>query len=600
MAHYAFINSETETPKIASSKGPTRTGTAAVSVTKYPNSVNGTEKTEGNTDKFHTTTGGKEIKPKKYDLKQLEQTVQVLCAENNIDPILLRKCLNEVMGVTPEKFAQATEEQKAEALAFVKRSIIRAKNFGAKHNKNINILKAVVLDAKFAHDAIVKGTFSEMKDIDEKAKEYGVDNVQQEVLEADWDKLSKKEKMLIVRKARAQMLELKKTKEAEIAKLPKEEQEAARAKLAQEIETFSDNIFNAILMKVDSENAMHALTIGGADKVGDYAEKLLETRSDDAERMVVANKMDYNFYEEEILKELHEQGEQINAEALSKYNENVVAWKDTNASYVYQNDYKKARERFNKGEAPDYYSEEVFKSTAEGIGVGAQINHVMSAEEKATFTALWEKDAKDFGDKDVIESVNQKVETYKQEHPEEAKEIEKSQKIFNRITGKDKSEPVKTFNVKERITFGKYENTGKNVNLQEPEQEHASRPSSENTNNNISNKKLVQMLANGKITIEEALQKSANSSKKKIITDICKNQAAKNNYAQDVKSFIQQETDVIFLAFLAVQCNMVNEVIENYRGNEREKLYKNIKNIASFAERQKIDNKDETKRNAAV
>ncbi len=385
-----------------------------------PNSINATEIKDGNTDKLNLSETSSETSKKSVTknqertLKEVQVSLEKTCMKNKLDGTKLMLALSGITGKSLSEFNKLDENVQKTLLTYVEESVNRV---GEKAPEHVDKMEAVVTEAAFMYKAITRngdGTYASLESITP-------------------------EQMSERRANFETFLKNKYTEEQQrISKLSGEEKEKAIAELKAKHAEMRHRVFTHVSEKVKPEAALELMAILAAKDLGVGAEEFLASLSEDDRKKLASEVHNFEHFEK-CLKAAMERGEDIESEealaSFEKYNAAFMAWKDTRSAFSYQRAYRNAREN-------NEFSEKVLKAAATGIGYGAYINKNMSVEDKASFLAYWENDAKTFGDNDVIATVNEKVQEYIQSNPEIAEEIEKTKQIFNTISGKNKTSQV--------------------------------------------------------------------------------------------------------------------------------------------------------------
>lgn len=390
------------------------TAPAAKKENTKPNSVNAVEIKEGNVDVINIQNNSTSVKQptnNERTLGEVRSSLENVCKKNNIDGTKLMLSLSAITGKSLKEFNQLDTNVQKALLSFVEESVTRIEK---RDVSDADKLESVVMEAAFMYGAITRngdGTYATLESITAEQMAERRTNFEGSLRERYNSEMRR------------------------IESLPEEEKAEELQKLKNKHARIRHNTFNHVMKKVKPDAALELMAILAAKDLGEGAEEFLASIPEGKREEVASEMHNFNHFKK-CLDAAVERGEDVESEealaSFEKYNTEFVAYKNGSAAFKYQQQYANAR-RNNE------YSEKIFKAVATGIGYGAYINKVMLPEDKASFIAYWENDAKDFKDNDVIESVNQKVQEYIESHPEEAEEVKKTKKIVDTITGKNKT-----------------------------------------------------------------------------------------------------------------------------------------------------------------
>ena len=186
-----------------------------------------------------------------------------------------------------------------------------------------------------------------------------------------------------------------------------------KAKLEQMNATLS-LMYLRLCERASKEVSLNALTMLSPNDAEKCHEALYDMQASDELRKELAKADDYNI-DKRLLKSYEAEGIKFDEEAYQKMVARKTSWKDKTSLTEYYAQFNSALEN---REENTYLTEEVVNTTYKGIGVGAQINHVMTEDEKSEFVETWNSDVKAYyGEdskqyKELKSHVEQKVEEY--------------------------------------------------------------------------------------------------------------------------------------------------------------------------------------------
>ena len=376
---------------------------------------------------------------KQMNIGQKRQAIELKCKSNDINITKVIKRLIGNVGLTQEQFDALSVEKKLQILGAVEFAVDRIIAHKNKHgiSKQINKEEMVSASALNVYEALKEGDIESIeefqRDIGDVNEELGKDFQKQ-------DAKSRRKTLEGMAKRHSEQLEQNLNKE--LKNIPKEKREEYIARKHKYHNRVKRARFYDVVTIHDTETANLAIVTLNANDMAYGAKTVLKTRINQEERTKAADMQTFKFMQDN-LKAYYERGEKADAAVIQEYNEVTMSEKSYQAANIYQEDYKEARIRFENGEeTPPYMSEEVFTSTAKGIGSGALNNVNMTTEEKAGFLATWENDAKSFSDYEVVtKGVKEEI----AKAPEFAEKFEKAKQNVlknNETSNETKNEEV--------------------------------------------------------------------------------------------------------------------------------------------------------------
>ena len=382
------------------------------SVLSKPNSaVNPTDKLVGTVgDKFtkaDKTKSQKPIEPVSVIFNRIKQK----CDENNIDINELQRGIENITGlVTEEDKNKLTEKQQAVLFSIVEKILDRSIKLKKVHkNNDIDLLKSVLNQAAFASEVIIKQkSYQDYNSLDNDVNSLGneflnaIENLTLDELDSRISKLKKDTKK-----------EIEEFNKSIAGYSEKEQKEMKKAKLEQMNATLS-LMYLRLCERASKEVSLNALTMLSPNDAEKCHEALYDMQASDELRKELAKADDYNI-DKRLLKSYEAEGIKFDEEAYQKMVARKTSWKDKTSLTEYYAQFNSALEN---REENTYLTEEVVNTTYKGIGVGAQINHVMTEDEKSEFVETWNSDVKAYyGEdskqyKELKSHVEQKVEEY--------------------------------------------------------------------------------------------------------------------------------------------------------------------------------------------
>lgn len=382
------------------------------SVLSKPNSaVNPTDKLVGTVgDKFtkaDKTKSQKPIEPVSVIFNRIKQK----CDENDIDINELQRGIENITGlVTEEDKNKLTEKQQAVLFSIVEKILDRSIKLKKVHkNNDIDLLKSVLNQAAFASEVIIKQkSYQDYNSLDNDVNSLGneflnaIENLTLDELDSRISKLKKDTKK-----------EIEEFNKSIAGYSEKEQKEMKKAKLEQMNATLS-LMYLRLCERASKEVSLNALTMLSPNDAEKCHEALYDMQASDELRKELAKADDYNI-DKRLLKSYEAEGIKFDEEAYQKMVARKTSWKDKTSLTEYYAQFNSALEN---REENTYLTEEVVNTTYKGIGVGAQINHVMTEDEKSEFVETWNSDVKAYyGEdskqyKELKSHVEQKVEEY--------------------------------------------------------------------------------------------------------------------------------------------------------------------------------------------
>lgn len=342
--------------------------------------------------------------------KEINQSIAVMCQKYSLDVKKLKTGIENITGlVSDNDKSKLTEKQQAVLFSIIENSMqkaIQVKETGKRDD--IDVVEAVLFDALLTSEIIIKKkTFKDLKSLDNDVQENAT-----ELLDAINNIKSVEEFEALKGKFEAQMKEKFEKEKAAIQKLPENERAEAIELLKAKHQARRQRLLSHyIFPNASKEVSANALTIANSEDTGRITTGLYKMQASDKDRQELAVKYHSFGLDEKILKAQKERGEEFNQESWQEYVEVNTSWKDETSLTEYHNQVMSAAKEGK-------LAEEVVKATHKGIGVGAQINHVMTSEQKTAFVEKWTSDVKEYYGEDSKEYkelksyVEQKVEEY--------------------------------------------------------------------------------------------------------------------------------------------------------------------------------------------
>ena len=361
-------------------------------------------------DKFtkaDKTKSQKPIEPVSVIFNRIKQK----CDENDIDINELQRGIENITGlVTEEDKNKLTEKQQAVLFSIVEKILDRSIKLKKVHkNNDIDLLKSVLNQAAFASEVIIKQkSYQDYNSLDNDVNSLGneflnaIENLTLDELDSRISKLKKDTKK-----------EIEEFNKSIAGYSEKEQKEMKKAKLEQMNATLS-LMYLRLCERASKEVSLNALTMLSPNNAEKCHEALYDMQASDELRKELAKADDYNI-DKRLLKSYEAEGIKFDEEAYQKMVARKTSWKDKTSLTEYYAQFNSALEN---REENTYLTEEVVNTTYKGIGVGAQINHVMTEDEKSEFVETWNSDVKAYyGEdskqyKELKSHVEQKVEEY--------------------------------------------------------------------------------------------------------------------------------------------------------------------------------------------
>ena len=361
-------------------------------------------------DKFtkaDKTKSQKPIEPVSVIFNRIKQK----CDENDIDINEMQRGIENITGlVTEEDKNKLTEKQQAVLFSIVEKILDRSIKLKKVHkNNDIDLLKSVLNQAAFASEVIIKQkSYQDYNSLDNDVNSLGneflnaIENLTLDELDSRISKLKKDTKK-----------EIEEFNKSIAGYSEKEQKEMKKAKLEQMNATLS-LMYLRLCERASKEVSLNALTMLSPNNAEKCHEALYDMQASDELRKELAKADDYNI-DKRLLKSYEAEGIKFDEEAYQKMVARKTSWKDKTSLTEYYAQFNSALEN---REENTYLTEEVVNTTYKGIGVGAQINHVMTEDEKSEFVETWNSDVKAYyGEdskqyKELKSHVEQKVEEY--------------------------------------------------------------------------------------------------------------------------------------------------------------------------------------------
>ena len=349
-----------------------------------------------------STTGSKR------SAKEIFQSISVLCQKYSLDINKLKTGIENITGLVKDEDKKLlSETQQAVMLETIENALLHAIKYKEK-NPNIDIVEEVLFDSLLTCEVLIKNkTFNDLKSFDEEVNANASDFIE------GISKINSVEEFEKLKNGlEAELKEKFNEKLEEIAKLPESERPAATERLKEQHRAMRQRLLSHYVFgKTSNEVSMNAMTTASSKDTGKMQKGLYKMQSSDKARQQLA--VEYHSFglDKKILNAQKERGEEPNQESWEEYVQINASWKDEKSLNQYHTDVMTAA---NEGKL----DKQVFKATTKGIGIGAQINHVLSAEEKTSFIERWTSDIKNYYGadseeyKEVKAYVEQKVEEY--------------------------------------------------------------------------------------------------------------------------------------------------------------------------------------------
>ena len=435
---------------------------------------------------------------------EIYKRIQKTCAEHNIDIKKLGYGIQNITGLTVEDGKKKLSPEEQSVLYSIVELLV---NRAVKEhkNKNIDITDAILDQAYIVSECILKEkAYKDLKSFDK-----DVNNLGEEFINAV-KKVDSREDIYSriigfdnnVNKWRADL-------EQQIEKLPKEQQADARKKQAIKERYFRKFIHARVTSITSNDTASKTLSIVNREDFVERNKKLYGMQRNDEARKELANN---DIYENDLLhlKIYQARGENLQSEDYQSYVQTKNSWKDADALDQYYEDFKAAIDERQKY---SFLTDDIIKATYQGIGVGAQINHVMTSEQKTAFVEKWTSDVKEYYGEDSKEYkelksyVEQKVEEYNKalQNKSEGGINKSSQGESTKQASVSYGRVTDPFNANRMLAASVQSQFTKSVT---PD---ANKKSNESTNAVLSStsspKDIAKAIETGEITIVEALSK---------------------------------------------------------------------------------------------
>ena len=400
---------------------------------------------EKQTEGAAKTTGSKNG----MSAKAMEETIaNIPAATVNLKQMIKDGLLEKVTGLSKEMFDRLPAHKKKLVFDSVQIAVKRFEDLRAKGkvSEDANIEAIIVSDAANIYQAISTNAFKNVQEYEKASCDINKE------LGKDFDKNPKTERRAEFKRRRAEYKRRFKEELEEIRKLPREQQAAATQELIQRHKFIMRRHFLDVSAQRATETAVDATLLLDAEDIEYGAETVIETRSSKEEKTKAADYADYNFTKE-VIQTNAEAGNKVSAETLKGYTETYMEYKSADAAYEYQANYTTDRTAFEtalqkqqNGEKLtaeeqallSFMSEEYYTASAQGIGQGALNNINMTTDQKADFLSVWENDAKQFSDYELVTSDVKKSMSEKPEYQEINEKFEQKQTELKETEGKTK------------------------------------------------------------------------------------------------------------------------------------------------------------------
>ena len=435
---------------------------------------------------------------------EIYKRIQKTCAEHNIDIKKLGYGIQNITGLTVEDGKKKLSPEEQSVLYSIVELLVN-RTVKEHKNKNIDITDAILDQAYIVSECILKEkAYKDLKSFDK-----DVNNLGEEFINAV-KKVDSREDIYSriigfdnnVNKWRADL-------EQQIEKLPKEQQADARKKQAIKERYFRKFIHARVTSITSNDTASKTLSIVNREDFVERNKKLYGMQRNDEARKELANN---DIYENDLLhlKIYQARGENLQSEDYQSYVQTKNSWKDADALDQYYEDFKAAIDERQKY---SFLTDDIIKATYQGIGVGAQINHVMTSEQKTAFVEKWTSDVKEYYGEDSKEYkelksyVEQKVEEYNKalQNKSEGGINKSSQGESTKQASVSYGRVTDPFNANRMLAASVQSQFTKSVT---PD---ANKKSNESTNAVLSStsspKDIAKAIETGEITIVEALSK---------------------------------------------------------------------------------------------
>lgn len=523
------------------------------------------------------------------NIKGMQKSIEVACLKNpKIDYKLLMKGLGAIAGITEEQFKNLPENKQIALLKYIESSIRKAEKIA--ESQNINITEYIIVNAKITYDAVMrKGIFQNEKEMEELNNDSIIKDAKENFIDGIED-LSLEEIDLRVEEFHKELEKGFLEKMEEIKKLPEAQRKAEEVKLREQFRVMKEQIYADVLAKVDSDTALEAMSIVDSKDFGKASKHFIRTRANDAERTRCADKADFKFFQRKV-KFYYNIDNDLQREAIEEYNSNIVSYKSADAVAMYQQDYITSRQDPNR---PYYMSEDIYTATAIGIGIGAELNVNMTAEEKAEFIHTWNIDAQKFSDYETVkDSVDAAIQEYIKENPQSAKMIEELEKCKKELVkhivksakfekANDSYEKSETETSTGVMTESKTYVTSPISNQIQTEKTSVQKNEQENELKKTSEQKLLIKLNSGDVTINEAISAFG---EKKAYKVVFSNSQLLTKYENEAIDYITRQKKVEDLVKLAKSGKAIELILKHNRVENKEVLYKELEDRASSVQK---------------
>ncbi len=353
-------------------------------------------------------------------VKAMEETIaNIPTTTVNLKQMIKDGLLEKITGLSKETLEKLPNQKKKLLFDSVQNSVSKYEDLKAKGkiSKDINIEAIIVADATNTYQAISTGVFKNVQEYEKATSDINKE------LGNDFDKSPVAERRAEFKRRKTEYKQRFEEELEESKKLPKEKQSSAVSDLIQRYKFIMRKQFLDISAQKSTETAVDAALLLEAEDMEYGAKTIIETRINEEEKTKAANYADYNFTKE-VIQSNTEAGDRVKAKTLKGYTQTYMEYKSAETAYEYQTAYASDRKAYEtalqkqqNGEelTPEeqvllrYMSTEYYTASAQGIGQGILNNINMTNEQKVEFLSVWENDAKQFSDYDLVTSEVKKV-----------------------------------------------------------------------------------------------------------------------------------------------------------------------------------------------
>ena len=551
--------------------------------------------------KSNGTTPVQPDKNSKASPKAVEQRIQNSCMKYGINWGDLKKLLPSMLGLNNmEEFynkEKISEDKQLVILGLIGAALDRAGE-RARNNKSIDLTQAVIVDLSLTLNALNKKVIKnehELKKLDENGHIQAASNSLLENINS----LSGKDLEKALNDFEKEIKNFFDEKIAEIERLPKNEQAAAKQHLEEEMKFMRERIYNQVLQQADTEHAANSITIVKAESLPNAARNLYKTRRTPEERMKAAKIFTFNHIEEKVVKRYHDKGDMLSANTYSEFVTENVSHMDSDTKQTFENDYFEARQNYAKNGYPEYMNEEMFIATASGIAAGTQINEFMTAEEKAnSLNTFYANEEKNFNDADKIrENANKIINDYNElnasSQPESGNKVKKGQEI----TQGSNNTASNNATVKEEKQTGivQTEAYKSQTNVVQDKNGITNPINTNNLNKNSasSDNKIKSELSNGNYEIK-TIAENNNVPESKVLKIISTEGALVDKYRQEFVNYITQQHKDNDLLVLANSLKAIELITKYNTVDNKDKLNSELKKKATSIQKNLFEEESTT------